>query len=53
MSFMLKKKKYPAYVLKHNSNCEKTSYSFNNSKWRKIVLFCSQKTISITKKNNV
>ena len=30
-----KEKIYPASVSKHNSNREKTSYSFNDSKWKK------------------
>ena len=59
-----KAKIYPAYVSKHNSNryfiILKASYSINNFKWRErhsyvqrtMVLFCSQKTISITKRNN-
>ena len=46
MFCMLKKKKiYPAYVSKHNSNREKLSYSFNHSKQRKMALSCSKKII--------
>ena len=53
MFCMLKKKNVcPAYVLKHNSSCEK-KYSFNESKWRRIALFCSKRTISVIKRNNV
>ena len=51
---MLKKKKiYPAYVSKHNSNHKKTTYSFNDSEWKRMTLFCCKKTISIIKRNNV
>ena len=31
----------------------KTNYSFNDSKWRKMALFCGKKTIGIIKKNNI
>ena len=46
-----KEKIYPAYVSKHNLNHEETNY-FNNSKWGKITLSCSQKAISIIERKN-
>ena len=42
-----KEKMYPAYVSKHNSNREKTSYSFGNSKRRKMALSCSKKVSTL------
>ena len=36
-------KMFPAYVSKHNSNCKKTSYSFNYSKWSRMALSCIKK----------
>ena len=33
-------KTYPNYVSKHNSNHEKTSYYFNDCKWKRKVLSC-------------
>ena len=48
---------YPAYVSKHNSNCEKTSYSFNNYYKRRKTAFSCGKKLSpslrgIASKNN-
>ena len=31
-----KEKRYPSYVLKHDSSLKKTSYSFNDSKRKKM-----------------
>ena len=42
---------YPANVSKQNSN-QKTGYSFNDSKRRRMALPCSQKTISVIERNN-
>ena len=43
MSCMLKKKKiYPAYVSKHNSNCE-NKILFDDSKWTSTALSCNKK----------
>ena len=51
---MLKKKKtYFAYVLKFNSNRHKQVNFFNKFKQRKMALFCSQKIVSITKRNYI
>ena len=49
MFFMLKKKIYPAYDLKHNSNQEKQVVFFHNFKQRMMPLSCSQKTTGIIK----
>ena len=44
MFVMLKKKKvYPAYVSKNNSNPEKTSYSFDDFKQKIIDIIRSNK----------
>ena len=49
MFYMLKKKKiYPACVSKYNS-----SYSFNDSKWRRIALYYSKKITYIVTGNIV
>ena len=48
-----KEKIYPAFVSKHNSDCEKKSYSFNDFKRRKLALSCSQKTDGTIKRNNI
>ena len=51
MFYLLKKGKiYAAYVSKHNSSCKKTSYSFNDSKWRRMALTSSKKTVGINKR---
>ena len=54
MFCMLKKKKiYPAYISKHNSNCDmKTIFLMiaNREVWH---CFAGKKTISKIKKNNV
>ena len=34
-----KEKIHPAYVSKHNSNCEKQVICFNYCKWRRMVLY--------------
>ena len=48
--FAKKEKIDPAYVSKHNSNCEKKI--IHGFKRRQMALSCSKKTISIIKKNN-
>ena len=52
MFYNKKGKIYRAYVSKNNSNREKTSYSFDDSKQRRMALYCS-KTITVIKKYNV
>ena len=48
-----KERIYPAYISKYNFlNCEKKSYSFNHSKWRRMALSCSKKTISVIGRYN-
>ena len=39
-------------VFQNMTQIVKTSYSFNNSKWRKVALSYGKKTISIVKRNN-
>ena len=42
--FYVKKKKiYPAYVSKHNSNSEKQIVSWSILRWRKMTLSCTKK----------
>ena len=44
ISYTKKNYKYPADVSKHNSlKSNKTSYSFNDYKWRMMTLCCSKK----------
>ena len=45
------KKIYPANVSKHNLKCEK-SYSFNDSQWRRMALYCTKK-LCINMINNI
>ena len=49
--FMLKKKK-SCLCFKTYLKSSKTSYFFNDSKWRRKTLSCSKKTISIINRNN-
>ena len=48
-----KEKIYPAYALKHNSNCEKQVILLMIANGAGLALSCSKKTISIIKRNNV
>ena len=48
-----KKKIYPTYVLKHNSNRENKNYSFNGSERRRMSAYCSKKITYITTRNNL
>ena len=52
MGYMVKKEIYTVYLSEHNSKHEETSYSFNDSKRRRMALSCSKETISNVKKNN-
>ena len=47
-----KKKKYILLMLQNRTQIVKTSYSFNDSKWRRMAFSGSKKTISNIKKNN-
>ena len=52
MFCMLKKKKYPTYVSKHNSNREKQVIVLMISNEEKRHYFAVKQTISIIKRNN-
>ena len=50
---MLKKKKDTLSMFQSRIQIMITSYSYNDSKWRRMPLSCLKKPISIIKKNNV